>query len=103
MNVSEDFIRRLPNAELHIHIEGSFEPDLMFEIARRNRVRNPIDSVDAVRAADEIEELQAFPDQRRSDRVAAGTVRIQSAQANSSRALLTRSRIPVSPHFAVVL
>jgi len=33
MIVSDDFIRRLPKAELHIHIEGSFEPVLMFEIA----------------------------------------------------------------------
>lgn len=41
MNVSDDFIRHLPKAELHIHIDGSFEPDLMFEIARRNGVRIP--------------------------------------------------------------
>ena len=33
----EGFIRNIPKAELHIHIEGSLEPELMFEIARRNR------------------------------------------------------------------
>ncbi len=62
MNAFDDFIRRLPKAELHIHIEGSFEPDLMFEIARRNRVRIPFDSVEDVRAAYEFEDLQSFLD-----------------------------------------
>ena len=62
MNASDDFIRRLPKAELHIHIEGSFEPDLMFEIARRNGVRIPFDSVEAVRAAYEFDDLQSFLD-----------------------------------------
>lgn len=62
MNAPDDFIRRLPKAELHIHIEGSFEPDLMFEIARRNGVRIPFDSVEAVRAAYEFEDLQSFLD-----------------------------------------
>ena len=62
MKPSDDFIRRLPKAELHIHIEGSFEPDLMFEIARRNGVRIPFDSVEAVRAAYEFEDLQSFLD-----------------------------------------
>ena len=62
MNASDDFIRRLPKAELHIHIEGSFEPDLMFEIARRNGVQIPFDSAEAVRAAYEFEDLQSFLD-----------------------------------------
>ena len=46
--VSDDFIRGLPNAELHLHIEGSFEPELMFEIARRNDVRIPYGTVEAL-------------------------------------------------------
>ena len=62
MNASDDFIRRLPKAELHIHIEGSFEPELMFEIARRNGVRIPFDSVEAVRTAYDFEDLQSFLD-----------------------------------------
>ena len=62
MKASDDFIRRLPKAELNIHIEGSFEPELMFEIARRNGVRIPFDSVEAVRAAYEFEDLQSFLD-----------------------------------------
>ena len=61
-NAGDDFIRRLPKAELHIHIEGSFEPELMFEIAGRNGVRIPYDSVEAVRAAYEFEDLQSFLD-----------------------------------------
>ncbi|MYF68603.1 MAG: adenosine deaminase [Proteobacteria bacterium] len=62
MKASDDFIRRLPKAELHIHIEGSFEPELMFEIAHRNGVHIPFDSVEAVRAAYEFEDLQSFLD-----------------------------------------
>ena len=62
MKPSDDFIRALPKAELHIHIEGSFEPDLMFEIARRNGNDIPFDSVDAVRAAYDFEDLQSFLD-----------------------------------------
>ena len=62
MTPSDEFIRALPKAELHIHIEGSFEPDLMFEIARRNGIRIPFESVDAVRAAYDFEDLQSFLD-----------------------------------------
>ena len=62
MSASREFIRRLPKAELHIHIEGSFEPELMFEIARRNGVRIPFDSVEALRAAYEFADLQSFLD-----------------------------------------
>ena len=45
------FVAALPKAELHLHIEGTFEPDLMFAIAKRNGVRLPYASVDEVRAA----------------------------------------------------
>lgn len=53
---------RLPKAELHVHIEGTFEPDLIFEIAERNRVALPYPSVDALRAAYEFSDLQSFLD-----------------------------------------
>ncbi|MFY7852891.1 MAG: adenosine deaminase [Brevundimonas sp.] len=56
------FIDGLPKAELHLHIEGSLEPELMFELARRNRVAIPFDSVEAVRAAYSFSNLQDFLD-----------------------------------------
>lgn len=57
-----DFLRRLPKAELHLHIEGSLEPELMFELAQRNRIALPFASVEAVRAAYEFSRLQDFLD-----------------------------------------
>ena len=57
-----DFIAGLPKAELHLHIEGSLEPELMFELAKRNKVSLPFDSVEAVRAAYDFSNLQDFLD-----------------------------------------
>jgi adenosine deaminase len=59
---TDDFIAALPKAELHMHIEGSLEPELMFELARRNRVALPFASVEAVRAAYSFSNLQDFLD-----------------------------------------
>jgi adenosine deaminase len=56
----ERFIERIPKAELHIHIEGSLEPELMFELARRNRVTVPYKSVDEVCKAYKFSNLQSF-------------------------------------------
>ncbi len=56
------FIAGLPKAELHIHIEGSLEPELMFELAGRNGIELPYDSVEAIRAAYEFSNLQDFLD-----------------------------------------
>ncbi|HTJ28581.1 MAG TPA: adenosine deaminase [Candidatus Limnocylindria bacterium] len=50
----------LPKAELHLHIEGTFEPELIFALAERNRVRLPYASVDALRRAYEFSDLQSF-------------------------------------------
>lgn len=55
-------IHTIPKAELHLHIEGTLEPALMFELARRNRVTLPYDSVDAVRRAYVFSDLQSFLD-----------------------------------------
>ena len=62
MTVSDDFIRRLPKAELHLHIEGSFEPELMFDIAGRNAVDLPYSTVEELKAAYDFADLQAFLD-----------------------------------------
>ncbi len=62
MTTAPDFIAGLPKAELHLHIEGSLEPELMFALAKRNRVAIPFDSVEAVRAAYSFSNLQDFLD-----------------------------------------
>jgi adenosine deaminase len=62
MTALDDFIRGLPKAELHLHIEGSLEPEQMFEFARRNRVDLPFKTVEEVRAAYAFSNLQDFLD-----------------------------------------
>jgi len=56
------FIRGLPKAELHCHIEGALEPELMFNLAARNHVALPFANADAVRAAYDFGNLQDFLD-----------------------------------------
>jgi len=58
----EAFIRDLPKAELHLHIEGTLEPELMFQLAERNGVSLPHANVDALRAAYQFDDLQSFLD-----------------------------------------
>ncbi len=55
-----EFIKKLPKAELHIHIEGSLEPELMFEIAQRNGIKLPFTNAEEVRSAYEFDNLQSF-------------------------------------------
>jgi adenosine deaminase len=57
-----DWLQGLPKAELHLHIEGTLEPELMFELATRNGVALPYADVEAVRAAYVFEDLQSFLD-----------------------------------------
>ncbi len=57
-----DFIERLPKAELHLHIEGTLEPELIFELARRNNITLRHPSVEALRRAYEFNDLQSFLD-----------------------------------------
>jgi adenosine deaminase len=56
------FIQRLPKAELHVHIEGTLEPELMFGLAQRNRISLPYESVDDLRKAYAFGNLQDFLD-----------------------------------------
>jgi len=55
-------LQAMPKAELHIHIEGSLEPELIFELAERNGVRLPYASVEALRSAYAFSDLQSFLD-----------------------------------------
>ncbi len=56
------FIAGLPKAELHLHIEGTFEPELMFQLAKRNGITLPYENVAALKAAYEFNQLQDFLD-----------------------------------------
>ena len=56
------FVRGLPKAELHLHIEGTLEPEMLFELAGRNRVELPFEDEAAVRAAYSFTDLQSFLD-----------------------------------------
>ncbi len=55
-------VKRLPKAELHLHIEGTFEPELIFTIAERNGIDPGYPSVESLRAAYEFTDLQSFLD-----------------------------------------
>ena len=57
-----ELLRRMPKAELHIHIEGSLEPELIFTLAARNGVSIPYASVDELRRAYAFTNLQSFLD-----------------------------------------
>lgn len=64
MNKSDlvSFAQRLPKAELHLHIEGSLEPEMLVALARRNAIEIPFKSVEEVRAAYRFSNLQDFLD-----------------------------------------
>lgn len=56
------YIETIPKAELHLHIEGTFEPELMFEIAARNNIKLKYESIEDVKKAYEFSNLQEFLD-----------------------------------------
>lgn len=56
------FIEKIPKAELHLHIEGTLEPELMFEIAKRNALQLPYKSIDELKAQYDFNNLQEFLD-----------------------------------------
>lgn len=58
----KSLINNIPKAELHVHIEGSLEPELMFEIAQRNGIQLPYASIEATRQAYNFQNLQSFLD-----------------------------------------
>lgn len=57
-----ELIKKIPKAELHLHIEGSFEPELMFEIATRNNIKTKFKNVEEIKAAYNFHNLQSFLD-----------------------------------------
>ncbi|MBF7073390.1 adenosine deaminase [Glaciecola sp. MH2013] len=57
-----NLIQRLPKAELHLHIEGTLEPDLMWRLAQKHNIELPFDSVEAIRRAYQFDSLQSFLD-----------------------------------------
>ena len=57
-----EFIKKIPKAELHLHIEGSLEPELMFELAKRNKIKISFGSVDEIKNAYNFHNLQSFLD-----------------------------------------
>ena len=59
-NAITEFIDGLPKAELHLHIEGTLEPEMVFTLAERNRVNLSYSSVEALRAAYDFKNLQDF-------------------------------------------
>ena len=62
MEEIKSFIKSLPKAELHLHIEGSLEPELMMKLAKRNNVKIPFSSVEEIKAAYNFSNLQTFLD-----------------------------------------
>lgn len=58
----KEFIKKLPKAELHLHIEGSLEPELMFKLAKRNGIEIPYKTVEEVKEAYNFTNLQSFLD-----------------------------------------
>jgi len=56
----ENFIKNIPKAELHLHIEGTFEPELMFRIAERNHIQIPYQTIEEIRDAYKFSNLQDF-------------------------------------------
>ena len=62
MTDMKEYIRSLPKAELHLHIEGSLEPELMMKLAKRNNITIPFNSVEEIKSAYNFSNLQSFLD-----------------------------------------
>ena len=55
-----EFIKKSPKAELHLHIEGTLEPELMFLLAERNNIKIPFDNIDEAKKAYNFSNLESF-------------------------------------------
>ena len=56
----ENFIKKVPKSELHLHIEGSLEPELMFKLSKRNKVEIPFKSIEEIKSAYNFTSLDSF-------------------------------------------
>ena len=56
----ENFIKNAPKSELHLHIEGSLEPELMFKLSKRNKIEIPFKSIEEIRSAYNFSNLDSF-------------------------------------------
>ena len=56
----ENFIKKVPKSELHLHIEGSLEPELMFKLSKRNKVQIPFKSIEEIKSAYNFSNLDSF-------------------------------------------
>ena len=55
-----EFIKKTPKAELHLHIEGTLEPDLLFRLAKKNNIHIPFSNVDEIKSAYNFKNLESF-------------------------------------------
>ncbi|HET7355338.1 MAG TPA: adenosine deaminase [Nocardioidaceae bacterium] len=92
--MNADDLARLPKAELHLHVEGTLEPELAFELAKRNDVELPARTVEELRARYDFEDLQSFLDlyyacmaalRTREDFTALATAYLERAAAQGVR------------------
>jgi adenosine deaminase len=62
MNEIIEFIKKTPKTELHLHIEGTLEPDLLFKLAKRNKIQIPFANINEIKSAYNFSNLQSFLD-----------------------------------------
>jgi len=60
LNSNIDFIKKSPKTELHLHIEGSLEPELMFKLSKKNEIEIPFKTVEEIRSAYSFSNLDSF-------------------------------------------
>ena len=102
----EAFIRSLPKAELHVHIEGTLEPEMAFELARKHRISLPHANVEQLRRAYRFSDLQSFLDiyYAMADvlRLSRGVGFQQKAIGDRPEALLAEGGAPRHRHLGVI-
>ena len=62
LETNREWLNQLPKVELHLHLEGSLEPELMFKLAQRNNIKLPFNSIEEIHSAYEFSDLQDFLD-----------------------------------------